>query len=397
MPPTIATTSSRASCAASCRARRSTRTTFALAFHDINPQAPVHVLVIPKGEYVSQRRFQRHGAGRADRRLLARRRHGRARARARARRLSHRRQPRPQRRPGGVPLPCPYRRRPADEPSHGQHAAASARNDRGAAAAGAAGCRCRVAAARPGAAASASTPRARKQRAVRFAGSDGATLAGTLLLPIWSELAEGAGRRAGGGQRADRPRRQQPAGARAHRPPEADRRAAGRGRHRHPALRQARHRRLDAARRAARSTSRSASSPGTISSATSRPRTPSWCKHDEIKPYATALLGHSEGGLLVLAAAPHDHARTRRTAWCWRRRPAGRCATSCARRSRAARPASWRRPSAPWRRSRPPATCRPTCRASCEALFPPYAGPFLQTPAGLRSGAGAARLDDCPA
>jgi diadenosine tetraphosphate (Ap4A) HIT family hydrolase len=26
---------------------------FALAFHDINPQAPVHVLVIPKGPYVS--------------------------------------------------------------------------------------------------------------------------------------------------------------------------------------------------------------------------------------------------------------------------------------------------------------------------------------------------------
>ena len=26
---------------------------FALAFHDIHPQAPVHVLVIPKGEYVS--------------------------------------------------------------------------------------------------------------------------------------------------------------------------------------------------------------------------------------------------------------------------------------------------------------------------------------------------------
>jgi diadenosine tetraphosphate (Ap4A) HIT family hydrolase len=24
-----------------------------LAFHDVNPQAPVHVLVIPKGEYVS--------------------------------------------------------------------------------------------------------------------------------------------------------------------------------------------------------------------------------------------------------------------------------------------------------------------------------------------------------
>jgi histidine triad (HIT) family protein len=26
---------------------------FALAFHDINPQAPVHVLVIPKGSYCS--------------------------------------------------------------------------------------------------------------------------------------------------------------------------------------------------------------------------------------------------------------------------------------------------------------------------------------------------------
>jgi diadenosine tetraphosphate (Ap4A) HIT family hydrolase len=29
----------------------------ALAFHDINPQAPVHVLVIPKGKYVSMRDF----------------------------------------------------------------------------------------------------------------------------------------------------------------------------------------------------------------------------------------------------------------------------------------------------------------------------------------------------
>ena len=26
---------------------------FSLAFHDINPQAPVHVLVIPKGKYIS--------------------------------------------------------------------------------------------------------------------------------------------------------------------------------------------------------------------------------------------------------------------------------------------------------------------------------------------------------
>lgn len=32
-------------------------TEHALAFHDINPQAPVHVLVIPKGAYVSMDDF----------------------------------------------------------------------------------------------------------------------------------------------------------------------------------------------------------------------------------------------------------------------------------------------------------------------------------------------------
>ncbi|NKC32353.1 histidine triad nucleotide-binding protein [Falsiroseomonas selenitidurans] len=35
---------------------------FALAFHDINPQAPVHVLVIPKGAYVSQADFAAHAS-----------------------------------------------------------------------------------------------------------------------------------------------------------------------------------------------------------------------------------------------------------------------------------------------------------------------------------------------
>ena len=33
---------------------------FALAFHDIHPQAPVHVLVIPKGDYVSMTDFAAH-------------------------------------------------------------------------------------------------------------------------------------------------------------------------------------------------------------------------------------------------------------------------------------------------------------------------------------------------
>ncbi len=37
--------------------RRVHEDAFALAFHDINPQAPVHVLVIPKGAYVSNADF----------------------------------------------------------------------------------------------------------------------------------------------------------------------------------------------------------------------------------------------------------------------------------------------------------------------------------------------------
>jgi histidine triad (HIT) family protein len=35
---------------------------FALAFHDINPQAPVHLLVIPKGRYVSWDDFSARGS-----------------------------------------------------------------------------------------------------------------------------------------------------------------------------------------------------------------------------------------------------------------------------------------------------------------------------------------------
>ena len=35
---------------------------WALAFHDINPQAPLHVLVIPKGPYVSWDDFSARGS-----------------------------------------------------------------------------------------------------------------------------------------------------------------------------------------------------------------------------------------------------------------------------------------------------------------------------------------------
>ena len=35
---------------------------YALAFEDINPQAPIHVLVIPKGQYVSMDDFSRYGS-----------------------------------------------------------------------------------------------------------------------------------------------------------------------------------------------------------------------------------------------------------------------------------------------------------------------------------------------
>jgi diadenosine tetraphosphate (Ap4A) HIT family hydrolase len=35
----------------------------ALAFHDINPQAPVHILVIPKGAYVSWDDFSERASG----------------------------------------------------------------------------------------------------------------------------------------------------------------------------------------------------------------------------------------------------------------------------------------------------------------------------------------------
>lgn len=142
-----------------------------------------------------------------------------------------------------------------------------------------------------------------KQRAVRFAGADGATLAGTLLLPIRSELQKVPGivLVAGSGP-TDRDGNNPLA------PQHID------------VLK------LIAGVLATAGIATLRYDKRGIGGSTPRPRDTlgeqeqffSWdnfaadvaaahgelVKHDEIKPYATALLGHSEGGLLALAAAP---------------------------------------------------------------------------------------------
>jgi alpha-beta hydrolase superfamily lysophospholipase len=159
------------------------------------------------------------------------------------------------------------------------------------------------------AAAHAQAPRPRfyatgtKQRAVRFAGSEGAMLAGTLLLPIWSELEKvpGVVLVAGSGP-TDRD------GNNALVPERID------------LLKQIAELLAEAGIATLRYDKRGigASTPRPHGTLAEQERFFSWdnfvgdvaaaqaelVKHDEIKPYATALLGHSEGGLLVLAAAP---------------------------------------------------------------------------------------------
>ena len=142
-----------------------------------------------------------------------------------------------------------------------------------------------------------------KQRALRFAGSQGATLAGTLLLPIWSELEKVPGVvLVSGSGPTDRD------GNNALVPDRID------------LLKQIAELLAEAGIASLRYDKRG------IGSSSAKPhgsiaeleRFFSWenfvgdvvaaqaelVKHDEIKSYATALLGHSEGGLLVLAAAP---------------------------------------------------------------------------------------------
>ena len=142
-----------------------------------------------------------------------------------------------------------------------------------------------------------------KQRALRFAGSQGATLAGTLLLPIWSELEKVPGVvLVSGSGPTDRD------GNNALVPDRID------------LLKQIAELLAEAGIASLRYDKRGigASSAKPHGSIAELERFFSWenfvgdvvaaqaelVKHDEIKSYATALLGHSEGGLLVLAAAP---------------------------------------------------------------------------------------------
>jgi pimeloyl-ACP methyl ester carboxylesterase len=141
-----------------------------------------------------------------------------------------------------------------------------------------------------------------KQRAVRFAASDGATLAGTLLLPLWSELQKvpGVVLIAGSGP-TDRD------GNNPLVPERLD------------LLKQIAELLAEAGIASLRYDKRGigASTPRPTGALEEQERFFVWdnfvgdvaaahgelLRHDEIKPYATALLGHSEGGLLALAAA----------------------------------------------------------------------------------------------
>src|SRR5215468_5185507 len=142
-----------------------------------------------------------------------------------------------------------------------------------------------------------------KQREVRFAGGDGVLLAGTLLLPIKSELQRfpGWGLVAGSGP-TDRDGNNPLAPVRIDLLKQIAELLAGAG--------------IATLRYDKRGIGQS--TPRPYGGLEEQERFVAWdnfvgdvvaaqaelVRHDEIKPYATALLGHSEGGLLALAAAP---------------------------------------------------------------------------------------------
>ncbi len=169
------------------------------------------------------------------------------------------------------------------------------------------------------------------QRAVRFAGSDDATLAGTLLLPRWSELQKvpGVVLISGSGP-TDRDGNNPLVPERIDLMKQISELLAAAG--------------IASLRYDKRGLG--GSSPRPTNTLEAQERFFTWenfvgdvasahrelLRHDEIKPYATALLGHSEGGLLALG---WDRAGC--MGLYWRQRRGGSWPTSCAPRLPAAR------------------------------------------------------------
>jgi alpha-beta hydrolase superfamily lysophospholipase len=217
--------------------------------------------------------------------------------------------------------------------------------------------------------------RGTRQRAVRFAGDDGTMLAGTLLLPVWSELQRvpglvlvaGSGPTDRNGNNPLVPARIDTLRLIAERLAETgiatlryDKRGIG------------------------------ASTPMPAAPA-ERERFCAWdrfvgdvgaahrelVKHDEIKRYATGLLGHSEGGLLVLAAAPtiSEHKPHGLVLAATPGRPYGDILRRQLQRAAPSLVGGLERVLSEIRTSgRPPARL-PT---ELQPLFPAYIGPFLQ-------------------
>ena len=220
--------------------------------------------------------------------------------------------------------------------------------------------------------------RGAKSRVVRFAAAGGATLEGTLLLPIWTELERVPGVvLVSGSGPTDRD------GNNPLVPERID------------LLRQVAERLAEAGIASLRYDKRGVggSTPRPQGSLDEQQRFFAWdnyvadvaaahaelVRHDEVKAYATALLGHSEGGLLVLAAAP-TITRHPPHAMVLMGTPGRRLGDVLR---------------AQIERSAPPALVAPAERAlaaiaatgrvptdlprALDALFPPYAGPFLQS------------------
>ena len=214
-----------------------------------------------------------------------------------------------------------------------------------------------------------------KQRGVRFAGRDGSLLAGTLLLPLVSErhyvpgvvLVAGSGPTDRAGNNPLIPGRTDTLKLLAERLASAG---------------------IASLRYDKRGIGASTPSPPTLAE---QERFFTWDNfvadlkaahgellgHDEIKPYATALLGHSEGGLLALAALPSIQ---------WRPphalvlaatpgRPMGEIVRRQIARTAPALAGTAERAIAAIRESGHTPTDLPR---ELQALFPPYIGPFLQ-------------------